>query len=569
MIANFNPKVSIIIPVYNGSNYLKEAIDSALSQTYKNIEIIVVNDGSNDRGKTEKICKSYGNKIRYFKKENGGVASALNLGIEKMRGDYFSWLSHDDVYYPHKVKKQVEFLSKLKNKELVLFANYELIDEKANFLRKVIFNNIELKLKPEYAILRQCVNGITLLIPKSVFKKCGNFNEKLCCTQDYDLWMRLMKRYRFVHMEEILTSTRVHSEQDSVGHPKAIPEGNSLWVNLINSISLRDKIRLEGTEYNFYNEMKIFLQTHTPYTKAVEFVQGKLSKIRQERQSAIEGIKVSVISAFGGDLETLFTTVKFTKMQTHKNIELLVIVFGAKKQFESLKISMQKEKIVRLFFVENELDLGKAWNIGMVEAKGQFATFVNPGDLFLPSKIQEQLLSMYLTGFEVSHTSYVKKKSKESPVAGGVLHGDVVSEVILGGQIEFSCIMLNMAIVHKQSYKFRAGVLYGQETCFLLDILQQNKLLGISEDLVIINEKTHSPEEAHRLDLGRVRTVLEYLKKDSKYRFFDKEMYLLCVKYVELLGCKGKLKKIICVMKCQGFILTLRHMTKRFFRQSR
>ena len=87
----FNPKVSIVIPVYNGSNYLREAIDSALAQTYKNIEVIVINDGSNDRGKTDKICKSYGNKIRYFKKENGGVSSALNMGIEKMEGEYFSW----------------------------------------------------------------------------------------------------------------------------------------------------------------------------------------------------------------------------------------------------------------------------------------------------------------------------------------------------------------------------------------------------------------------------------------------------------------------------------------------
>ena len=84
----FNPLVSIIIPVYNGSNYVKEAIDSALAQTYKNIEVIVVNDGSTDN--TEKIVKSYGDKIRYFYKENGGVASALNLAIENSKGEYIS-----------------------------------------------------------------------------------------------------------------------------------------------------------------------------------------------------------------------------------------------------------------------------------------------------------------------------------------------------------------------------------------------------------------------------------------------------------------------------------------------
>ena len=72
------PKVSIVIPVYNGANYMREAIDSALNQTYKNIEVIVINDGSIDNGETDRIARSYGDRIVYVKKENGGVSSALN-----------------------------------------------------------------------------------------------------------------------------------------------------------------------------------------------------------------------------------------------------------------------------------------------------------------------------------------------------------------------------------------------------------------------------------------------------------------------------------------------------------
>ena len=80
-----NYKVTIVIPVYNGSNFMKVAIDSAIAQTYDNKEILVINDGSTDNGETEKIALSYGNKIRYIKKENGGVATALNLAIKEMR----------------------------------------------------------------------------------------------------------------------------------------------------------------------------------------------------------------------------------------------------------------------------------------------------------------------------------------------------------------------------------------------------------------------------------------------------------------------------------------------------
>ena len=99
------PRVSVIIPFYAGVNWLKEAVDSVLSQTFKDYEIIVVNDGSNDDGATRKIAKSYGNKIKYFEKENGGVSSALNCGIKNMNGDYFAWLSHDDLIDINHIEK--------------------------------------------------------------------------------------------------------------------------------------------------------------------------------------------------------------------------------------------------------------------------------------------------------------------------------------------------------------------------------------------------------------------------------------------------------------------------------
>src|SRR5206468_12898184 len=96
---------------FNGSNYLSQAIDSALAQTYKNIEVVVVNDGSNDGGTTEGIAHSYGERIRYFAKPNGGCSSALNRAVQVSRGSYISWLSHDDLLAPTKIERQVAFLS--------------------------------------------------------------------------------------------------------------------------------------------------------------------------------------------------------------------------------------------------------------------------------------------------------------------------------------------------------------------------------------------------------------------------------------------------------------------------
>ena len=90
-----------------------------MAQTYERVEVIVVNDGSTDD--TEQIALSYGEQIRYFRKENGGVSSALNLGIKEMKGEYFSWLSHDDVYTPDKIEVQIDALRGLEEKN-TLFA---------------------------------------------------------------------------------------------------------------------------------------------------------------------------------------------------------------------------------------------------------------------------------------------------------------------------------------------------------------------------------------------------------------------------------------------------------------
>lgn len=209
---NLSPKVTIVIPVYNGSNYLAEAIDSALDQTYDNIEVVVVNDGSGDKGKTEEIALSYGDKIRYFSKENNGVASALNMGIREMTGEYFSWLSHDDVYYPHKVESQIKRLAS-EAKDVVLYSDYDTIDGESRFKRHVENKHVEPHCFRYALTISHPLHGCTALVPKALFDRFGLFDESLRTTQDYDMWFRLSKEVDFIHMKEALIQSRDHAEQ--------------------------------------------------------------------------------------------------------------------------------------------------------------------------------------------------------------------------------------------------------------------------------------------------------------------------------------------------------------------
>ncbi len=215
------PLVSIIIPVYNGSNYVAEAIDSALAQTYQNIEIIVVNDGSKDDGATEKIALSYGDKIRYFYKENGGVSSALNLGIEKMQGEYFSWLSHDDMYAPRKIESQIEEIKKYSEENLIALSASRQIDKDSNFLSDVKGKNrfesgriISWQESIFNLLNKGSFNGCALLIPRVVFEKVGKFDEKLRYCQDLLMWLNIfINKFSLVFCEEATTYGRVHNAQ--------------------------------------------------------------------------------------------------------------------------------------------------------------------------------------------------------------------------------------------------------------------------------------------------------------------------------------------------------------------
>ena len=218
------PFVSIVIPVYNGANYLREAIESALAQSYRMLEIIVVNDGSEDDGATERIALSYGDRIRYFSKPNGGVASALNLGIREMRGDYFSWLSHDDLYFPDKVRTQVDFIAVHKLGERAIpFSDFVRIDASGKCLELVTHADVRTEEFPYFLLATSGMHGCSLLIPRRAFEECGMFPEDEPYTQDYTLWLRISERFRFVHQGAVLVKSRQHAAQ-GVRSPRFVAE---------------------------------------------------------------------------------------------------------------------------------------------------------------------------------------------------------------------------------------------------------------------------------------------------------------------------------------------------------
>ncbi len=209
-------RVSVIIPIYNTEKYLQECLNSVLNQTYPEIEIIAVNDGSTDN--SLEILKKYSNKIKIISKENGGTASALNAGINIASGEWIKQLDADNVLLPEAVEELVSEAKKIKDKtSTILFSNYYNIDSKGELIDEVIAPNYnEVDPFDLNVILLDHKFGISssTLIHKSTIAKYGMFDETVSF-EDYELWLRysFLCNCRFHLVQKTLVKLRIHQGQ--------------------------------------------------------------------------------------------------------------------------------------------------------------------------------------------------------------------------------------------------------------------------------------------------------------------------------------------------------------------
>ena len=198
---NSSPLVSIIIPTFNRSEYLPRAIGSVLKQTFKDFELIVVDDGSTD--KTCQLLDSFSDpRIRYESQPNRGVSSARNRGIRNSNGTFLSFLDSDDEWMPSKLEKQLEALEDnpdymIVHTEEMWFRNGQRINQK-NKHRKYggwVFRHC----------LPLCViSPSSILMHRKIFSKIGLFNESFPVCEDYELWLRLTSKYQVLFIDKPL-----------------------------------------------------------------------------------------------------------------------------------------------------------------------------------------------------------------------------------------------------------------------------------------------------------------------------------------------------------------------------
>lgn len=279
------PKVSIVIPVYNGSDYMREAIDSALGQTYENCEVIVVNDGSTDH--TEEIALSYGDKIRYFSKENGGVSTALNLGIENMTGEYFCYLPHDDMFHPDKIRIQMEAILKGGDEMSIVWSGWNYYHQNTRKKQPVILPPWCLKEKltqGTYPLFFSFVNTVTVLFSKKYFDIVGRFDPKLYTSQDYDMWFRIFRLHDTIYIDQSLVDYREHEKQGTQSDPQFIKNCIEQAMDMMKKISKEEIQHAFGSEYAFYSNLTEHYCMMN-WGKCLDYAKKQMERVREPEEA--------------------------------------------------------------------------------------------------------------------------------------------------------------------------------------------------------------------------------------------------------------------------------------------
>lgn len=193
---------SVIIPTFNRKSFLRFAIDSVLAQTYKNFELIIVDDGSTDS--TRDLIKSYTDaRIVYLYQENKGVSASRNLALSKSKGDFIAFLDSDDNWLKEKLEKTVKYIKKYP--KIDIFHTEEIWHKNGKILCQKKKHKKPTDFAYESSLALCCIGMSTAVIKKNVFDKVGVFDETFEGCEDYDFWLRTTYKYEIKLIPENLT----------------------------------------------------------------------------------------------------------------------------------------------------------------------------------------------------------------------------------------------------------------------------------------------------------------------------------------------------------------------------
>lgn len=201
------PRVSVVIPAYNAQRFIRETLDSVLAQTYRDFEVVVVDDGSKDR--TREIVLSYGDAVRCITQANAGPSAARNRGIREARGELIAFADSDDLWLPEKLAEQAPLFDGEGRVGLV-YCRAQRIGSDGQPLPTPDSPKPVGRVFLDFLLRNHCPTSAAV-VRRECFERCGFFPEDMVWAEDWHLWLRIARHYEFAAVERVLVRHRVHA----------------------------------------------------------------------------------------------------------------------------------------------------------------------------------------------------------------------------------------------------------------------------------------------------------------------------------------------------------------------
>ena len=395
-----NPTVSVIIPTYNRAHLIGRAIQSVLNQTYRDFEIIIVDDGSTDN--TEEVIKEFqkrDERIRYIKHErNKGYPKALNTGIKAAKGEYIAFQDDDDEWLPEKLEKQMRVFENAPAKVGVVYTGFWRIENN----KKIYIPFFWVKQKEgnihEELLKGNFIGTPAALVRKECFEKVGGFDTKLPYLQDWELWIRISKCYQFRYIDSSLLNS--FYTPDSLNYQPPLIRAKTMKLILSKHFNdfAKNKKLLSGHYFslgvNLYYSSENFEEGKNYLIKAV-----KIHYLSCSPKGARYALNVKVVNKCSiiipvfnnSDYIKQYLDVLYTVTPNHL-FELIIVnnasTDGTKEYLNEFAKTYPNVKVIHN---QENLIFAKAYNQGAKIAEGKYLVFLNNDTVPLKGWLEEMI----------------------------------------------------------------------------------------------------------------------------------------------------------------------------------
>ena len=412
-----NELISIIVPIYNTEKYLRQCLDSIINQTYTNFEVLLVNDGSPDGSAA--ICQEYvknDSRFRYFEKENGGVSSARNLGLERSGGAYITFIDSDDWVESNHLEALLKGIKE--NNTDIAVSKHKSFNTEDGFFYFPAYSNQN---QNDLCIKKKQIRPFLELFPKlnylthdfaciasKLFKKSLTQNlfldEKLSQSEDLDYFFKLYLRAESIVYIDEVTYIYVQHGQNASHHPSetsALCDIKVHWnmLDFINELNIPNYYYLERIKH-----LLSYWKDSFPDSKDIKVYETKVANL--ENDITYPQPLISLVIPIYNVENYLWSCLDSIAKQTYSNIEVLLVNDGSPDDSSSIcQEFVAKDSRFRYIEKENG-GLSDARNAGIAEAKGEFISFVDSDDWIEPTYVEDLYRAALFNDAEVVVSNY-------------------------------------------------------------------------------------------------------------------------------------------------------------------